>query len=87
MFYTVKALLQMVVQALQLLILIRCILSFFPVGGSELIVWLHRLTDPVLLPIRRITDKYTRDYAMPVDISPLIAILLLSLISRLVIML
>jgi YggT family protein len=82
--YLVGALINLVsgvLQLLTLLIVVRVILSWIPSVDYRhpLIGVIMRLTDPILQPIRRILP--------PVggfDFSPLVAILLLQLISQLI---
>jgi YggT family protein len=50
------------------LILVRALISWVsPDPFNPLVVFLHRVTDPILEPIRRILPQ------MPIDLSPLIA--------------
>ena len=60
-----------------ILIIARAILSWFsPRPTSMLAIYLYRVTEPLLAPLRRIIPR-----AGMVDFSPLVAILLLYLIS------
>ncbi len=64
---------------LSLLILGRVLLSWIdPMGNMQISQVLRELTEPILGPIRSIMPNIGM-----IDISPIIAILLLSLISRL----
>lgn len=61
------------------LIVIRALLSWFSLRpGNVLTVYLTRVTEPLLAPIRRILPR-----TGVVDLSPLVVILLLYLLSRL----
>jgi YggT family protein len=60
-----------------ILIVIRSLLSWFPVDPNNfLVVFLVTITDPILLPLRRIVPRLNM-----IDLSPMVAILLLMLIS------
>jgi len=63
------------------LIIFRAILSWFsPNPYIPLFQLLRRLTDPILLPIHRLMSRF---FTLPgIDISPIIAILLLSFIRN-----
>lgn len=64
--------------ALYLAILVRVILSWFPIGGNNPIVaFVYQVTEPILAPIRRIVPRIG-----VIDLSPLIAILILVLIQQ-----
>ncbi|HOD18522.1 MAG TPA: YggT family protein [Candidatus Cloacimonadota bacterium] len=60
-----------------LLILIRALMSWFSVGyRNRFYLWLIRITEPVLAPLRRLIP-------LPgIDISPIIAILLIDLVIK-----
>jgi len=61
-------------------IFVRAILSWFPMNpGNALIAMLDQITEPVLAPLRRIVPRIGM-----IDITPLVAIILLQLLSRLV---
>jgi len=59
------------------LIVIRAVLSWVNIPYHPLIGLVYGLTDPVLLPIRRWTFQVFPRYNLPVDISPIFAILLI----------
>ncbi len=68
-------------EVLNWLIIARVILSWFPASPHNgLIRFIYDVTEPILSPFRRLMPKS----AMPVDFSPLIAILVLQLVQRLV---
>jgi YggT family protein len=58
---------------LTLLIVVRALLSWFPSVDYDhpLIEWIVRITDPILLPVRRVLPPLGG-----LDLSPLVAILL-----------
>ncbi|MCS7207892.1 MAG: YggT family protein [Dehalococcoidia bacterium] len=64
--------------ALYVAILVRAILSWFPIGGNNPIVAvIYQITEPILAPIRRVVPRLGF-----IDLSPLVAILLLVLIQQ-----
>ena len=69
-------------QALYVLLLVRIVLSWVP--GVDMyhpvVQFVHRVTSPILDPIRRLVPPVAG-----LDFSPLVAILLLSLAQRIVI--
>ncbi len=68
------------VQFLTLLVIVRVLLTWIPSVdyGHPLIRLIARITDPILLPVRRILPPMGG-----LDLSPIIAILLLSLVGHL----
>jgi YggT family protein len=66
------------------IILIRVILSYFPAPASTIVRTLEKvvfaLTEPVLAPLRRIIPPL-RLGGMAMDLSPMIVILLLAVLS------
>jgi YggT family protein len=71
-------------------IFLDAILSFlFPPGSNALVRFLHILCEPVVAPCRSLLNAILPArwrYTMRLDFSPLLAMLLLQLISRLVFM-
>lgn len=58
-------------------VVIRSLLSWFPVDPNNfLVVFLVTITEPILSPLRRIIPRLDM-----IDLSPMVAILLLMLIS------
>ena len=67
-------------QVLAIIIFIRAILSWFAISPySPIVVFLDRITEPILAPIRRIIPRLGM-----VDITPMVAIIILLLIARLI---
>ncbi|MDN5346832.1 MAG: YggT family protein [Clostridia bacterium] len=63
------------------LIIARILISWFPHDpGHPLSRFLYEVTEPVLAPFRRLMPRTT----LPIDFSPIIAILVLQLIEKLV---
>ena len=79
---------RLVFELYSLLVLVRCVLSFLrtPSYTSRwLTFWnfVYALTEPVLSPIRKALSRFTR--GIPLDLSPLVLILLLSIVERVII--
>jgi len=77
--YFFRNLVQVLCLVLSGAIFVRAILSWFPMNpGNALIAMLDQITEPVLAPLRRIVPRIGM-----IDITPLVAIILLQLLSRL----
>ncbi len=67
-----------VIQVLTWAIFIRAILSWFPVSrDNTMVTLLMQVTDPILLPIRRVVPTIAN-----IDITPLVAIFLLQFLGE-----
>jgi len=67
-------------QVLTIAIFARAIVSWFPMTpGNRLVALLYQLTEPILAPLRRIIPRVGL-----IDITPMVAIILLQIIARLV---
>lgn len=70
-----------IVEALQWLLLIRAILSWFPqVSESKIGQLIYMITEPLLIPVRRLLEKIPILSTLPVDFSVLFTWMLLQLI-------
>ena len=77
-------LVSLIISLLQLLILGRAITSWFPFeDDNPLINFLFFLTEPILAPIRAILEHIPALRDMPLDMSSLIAMILLTVITAL----
>lgn len=69
-------------EIIKILILIRIVISFLKVGtGGTIIRFIYDLTEPVLGPARALIAKTGIDTGM-FDFSPIVAILILSIIEN-----
>lgn len=65
--------------ALAIIIFVRAILSWFAISPYDpIMVFLYRITEPILAPLRRIIPRIGM-----IDITPVIAIIILVLIPQL----
>ena len=70
---------------LSLMIVVRALLSFFVMmAGSELLYKVYNvlslITNPVLEPVRRLLNKVPALARMPVDFSPVVVLMIISLL-------
>ena len=64
---------------LEILIFIRCILSFLPFDNG-FTRWVYAATEPILAPCRKLTGEMMS--SLPVDFSPVIVLLILQFLQR-----
>ena len=62
---------------LQVLIFVRVVLSWLPMGPNPVSEFVIRLTDPILLPLRRILPRFGM-----FDLAPMIALLIIVVVQR-----
>ena len=67
---------------IEILILIRVIISWIPMGRNKFTEFLYAVTEPLLAPIRELVNKAIPQ-PMMLDLSPIIAFLLISMVRRL----
>jgi uncharacterized protein YggT (Ycf19 family) len=69
-----------VLSVLQLAMLIRAIMSWFPTESNKFENFLYMITEPLIMPVRRLFEKLNWFQGLPVDISFFVTYLLLSLL-------
>ncbi len=68
-----------ILELLELVILVRCIMSFFPY--NEFYGLLSKITEPFLSPLRRLLSKSSIGNGM-FDFTPILAILIIGVVER-----
>lgn len=71
-------------EVLSWLIFARVILSWIPNVNNKVVEILYVVTDPILDPIKKLLDKTMGRNGIMIDLSPIIAFLLIGLIQRLI---
>ena len=72
------------INLLSFLIIIRSLISWLPLGeNNKFASFLITMTEPIMLPIRRLLSKFSSTQETMIDFSPMIAILALWVISGL----
>ena len=67
---------------MQVLLLLRLIISVGLIDDeSHLAVFVEGMTDPILVPIQSILDRFDIIANMPIDLSMITAVILLSILS------
>ncbi len=78
--YTLILLLGRCINILELLLVIRCILSWIPGFYNTFVEIIYKITDPFLTPVRNLIDRLLGGRMMPVDFSPIVLWLILELL-------
>lgn len=80
--YNVVRVINWLIYLITTLIVIRALISWLPLPeGSKFVSFLNIMTEPVMAPIRSLLWKIRFINELPIDFSPLIAILLLYFIK------
>ena len=61
--------------------LIRAILSLFMAEDNAVASFLYSITEPIIMPVRRLLEKLNVFRGLPIDISFLVTYMLLSILS------
>ena len=70
-----------------LAVLARALISWFPIPkDNQLVRLLNMITEPILAPIRKLIENSSFGKNIMVDISPIIALLLLEVLKNIIIM-
>ena len=73
---------QAILFTLEIAMLIRAILSWFPLGEDNVIVrFVTMLTEPIVAPVRALFQRMNWFQNIPIDVSFFVASLLLSAVS------
>lgn len=83
-FYIVAMVASLLISVIQTLMLIRAVLSWFPVNdASPFIRFIYGATEPFILPVRALLDRFSFFRSMPIDMSFLFTFLILSFLRSL----
>jgi len=83
--YTILNVLLNFLRVVEILIIVRCVLSFITsLHGNQFVKYIYWITEPVLYPARYILKKLMPDGVSPIDISVLVTFLLLILLRLII---
>ena len=81
-YYVLSATVSYLITAVQFLMFARAILSWLPIDEDNPIVnFLYAVTEPVIMPVRAVIEKFGWFEGMPIDMSFFITFLLLSVLD------
>lgn len=78
----IKLLLNYAINAVMLLVLIRCILSWIPGFYNRFVEVIYTLTDPILAPVQKLLSKFMGGRSMMIDLSPIVVFFLIEILIR-----
>jgi len=65
----------------QIAMMLRAILSWFPMDSNKFVDFLYAITEPFIVPIRLLFEKLGWFQNLPIDVSFMVSYLLLSVLS------
>ncbi len=77
--YIIKSVVVLFLSAVQLAMLARAILSWFPMQENKLTGFLYAVTEPFITPIRLLFYKLNWFQNLPIDLSFLVSYLIISM--------
>ncbi len=77
--YVVKNVVILALSLVELAMLVRAVLSWFPIDGNKFTEFLFAITEPFIHPIRVLFVKMNWFQGFPIDISFLVAYLLITI--------
>lgn len=82
--YTIKMAFTMLFRIIDMLILVRVLLSFFPtLQYSKIAYFIYQMTEPILAPCRAILNRLGLNLGM-IDFSPILAYMIISLLQSII---
>ncbi len=80
----VKSMADGLLMVLQIAMLVRAVLSWFPGGDGNIISEIaYVITEPVIIPVRAFLDRFESVKNFPIDMSFFVTFIIISLISSL----
>jgi len=82
--YLISGVASLFLGALQLLMFARALLSWFPIDeDSPILIFLHAVTEPFILPVRMLLERFEFFASSPIDLSFFVTFLLISMLQSL----
>ncbi len=80
----IKTCLNLLIEIMSMLILVRCIVSWLPFGrDNKIIDFLYQVTEPLMAPARRLLAKTPLGQGgLMIDFSPILVLLVLDFVIR-----
>lgn len=76
----VKNIVVVFLTVIQLAMLVRAIMSWFPMDGNRFTDFLFAITEPFIYPVRMLFDKLNWFTGLPIDISFLVTYIIISIL-------
>lgn len=77
----VKALADGILMLVQIALLVRAVMSWFPIGDNILSDIAYSITEPIIIPVRRVLERFEAVRNFPIDIAFFVTFMLVSILS------
>lgn len=81
--YIVTALADGILMAVQIALIVRAVMSWFPFGENIISDIAYSLTEPLIIPVRRVLDRFESLRNFPIDIAFFVTFMIVSVLSAL----
>ena len=82
--YILMKTVSLLLSAMQLLMMLRAVISWLPVDeDSNVVNFLYAMTEPVIMPVRMLLERFEALNELPIDISFIVAFMILSIVQML----
>lgn len=82
--YWMNSILDIAIYFAEILIIIRCLLSFLPDWNNAFTAFIYTVTEPMLRPCQKILDQFEFTRRLPIDFSPILLFVLLGVCRRVI---
>lgn len=77
----VKSVADGILMVLQIAMLVRAVMSWFPIGDNIISDIAYAITEPVIIPVRNIMDRFESVRNFPIDISFFVTFMIITMLS------
>lgn len=77
----IKSMADGILMVLQIAMLVRAIMSWFPMGDNIVSDIAYAITEPVVFPVRSLLDRFEAVRNFPIDLSFFVTFMIISLLS------
>lgn len=77
----VKSVADGILMALQIAMLVRAVMSWFPIGDNVISDIAYAITEPIIIPVRNLMDRFETVRNFPIDISFFITFIIITMLD------
>lgn len=81
--FIVKAIADGILMAVQIALIVRAVMSWFPFGDNVISDIAYAVTEPLIIPVRRVLDRFEAVRNFPIDIAFFVTFMIVSILSTL----
>lgn len=81
--FIVKAIADGILMAVQIALIVRAVMSWFPFGDNVISDIAYAVTEPLIIPVRRVLERFEAVRNFPIDIAFFVTFMIVSILSTL----